>query len=56
MDTEKVYTLDEKKTWTAPRLIVYGSVEEITGDCLPPGCKAKKLGTGDDLTTSISNC
>lgn len=56
MDTDKVFTIDNKEAWTAPRLIVYGTVEEITGQCLPPECKAKKLGTGDDLTTSISNC
>ena len=56
MDTNKVSVEYTKKTWTAPGLIVYGSVEEITGQCLPPECKGKKLGIQDDLTTSISDC
>ena len=55
MDTNKVSIEYAKKTWAAPGLIVYGSVEEITGDC-PPECKGKKLGIKDDLIASISDC
>ena len=42
----------EKKTWTTPKLVVYGTVEEITGKEIKP----KALGSTDDFgIVGISN-
>ena len=40
---------NEQKTWTTPELIVYGTVEEITGKTI-----CKTWGMGDDFATIIS--
>jgi hypothetical protein len=39
----------EKKPWVAPKLTIYGTVEEITKQVIKP----KMLGTGDDFATNI---
>lgn len=45
----KTTPTNEKKPWVAPKLTVYGTVEEITKQSKP-----KWFGTGDDLATTIS--
>jgi hypothetical protein len=40
---------NEKKIWTTPELVVYGTVEEITGKAI-----CKTFGSGDDLCSMIS--
>ena len=47
MQKEKITIDVEKKIWTTPKLVVYGSVENITG------WKPKDPGTSDDLTDGI---
>jgi hypothetical protein len=39
-----------KKEWSTPELVVYGTVEDITGGTVV----CKSLGSGDDLATIIS--
>lgn len=52
MDKENDVTKVDKKIWIAPKVNVYGTVEEITGTGT---FKPKKWGTGDDFFTSITS-
>jgi hypothetical protein len=40
----------QKKEWSTPLVIAYGTVEELTQKIVP-----KQPGSGDDLSINISN-
>lgn len=46
--------VEKKREWVRPELTLYGDMTALTQQCLPPTCKAKTTGLGDDFSQNIS--